>query len=94
MIERIPWLVEGHVLRQHHGQVLFRHRHHIAFYAMNDRDRTAPIALARNAPVAQAEVHLTLTNRRVIQQRRSQFLCNELLCLLGSQTVEGDERVA
>ena len=30
---------------------------------MNDRDRTAPIALARDAPVAQPELHLAHTNR-------------------------------
>src|SRR3546814_7994091 len=31
-----------------------RHRHHAARRTMNERDRRAPVTLARNAPVAQA----------------------------------------
>ena len=60
MIERIARPVERDVLRQRHRQILFRHRHHAAFFAMDDRDRTAPIALPRNAPVAQAVIDLAL----------------------------------
>ena len=56
MIERIARPVEGDVLRQRDRQILFRHRHHAAFVAMDDRDRAAPIALPRNAPVAQAVI--------------------------------------
>src|SRR5271169_1881135 len=47
------------------GQVLGRHRHHPAGLAMDDRDRTAPIALPRNAPVAQPEIHLALCRRTI-----------------------------
>ena len=46
MVERVAGLVEGGVLRQHHRQIGVGHRHHIAFRAMDDRDRAAPIALA------------------------------------------------
>src|SRR6185295_3787538 len=36
-----------------------------ALFAMNDRDRATPIALARNAPIAQAEIHLALGDRTI-----------------------------
>ena len=42
-----------------------RHRHHAAGLAMDDRDRAAPVALARNAPVAQAVIDLALRHRTV-----------------------------
>ena len=62
MVERIAGLVETDILRQHHRQVLVRHRHDVAGRAMDHRDRTTPIALARNAPVAQPEIHLALAD--------------------------------
>ena len=62
MVERIARPVEGGVLRQRDRQVLVRHRHHVAFRAVDHRDRAAPEALARDAPVAQAEIHLTLAD--------------------------------
>ncbi len=40
--------------------------------AMDDRDRAAPIALTRNAPIAQAVVHLAFALRRVAEQLRFQ----------------------
>ena len=60
MVERIAGPVERHVLRQGHRQILCRHRHDAAFPAMDDRDRAAPIALPRNAPIAQPEIDLAL----------------------------------
>ena len=39
------------IVRQDNGKVPFRHRDSTAIIAMDDRDRTAPIALARYAPV-------------------------------------------
>ncbi len=45
-----------HVQRQDHGQVLFRHRHHAAFLAIDDGDGRAPIALPGDEPVPQTEV--------------------------------------
>src|SRR5215467_10487915 len=45
-IEGIARLVERHILRQHHRQILFRHRHYAAFLAMDNWDWATPIALA------------------------------------------------
>ncbi len=47
--------VEGDVLGQGDGQLVVRHRHDATRRAVDDRDRTAPIALPRYAPVTQAE---------------------------------------
>ena len=46
------------------GRSRVGHRHDAAGLAMDDRDRAAPVALARDAPVAQAEVDLALGHRR------------------------------
>ncbi len=43
-------------LRQLDRQLLVGHRHHPALIAVDDRDRRAPVALARDQPVAQAVV--------------------------------------
>ncbi len=56
MIERIARLLEGHVVGQRHRQLSVRHGDDAAALAVDDRDRAAPVALARHAPVAQAEV--------------------------------------
>ena len=53
-VEWIPRLVEADIVRQDHRQVFLRHRHDTATRAVHDGDRTAPIALARGDPVAQA----------------------------------------
>ena len=45
---------------QFERQLLVGHRHVAAARAVDDRDRAAPVALARNAPVAQAELHFLL----------------------------------
>ena len=42
------------------GRSAVGHRHHAAGLAVDHRDRAAPVALARDAPVAQAEIHLPL----------------------------------
>ena len=42
------------VFRQQHRQVLLGHRHDAVGLAVDDRDRRAPVALARDQPVAQA----------------------------------------
>ena len=59
----LPGRSKRHVVRQRHRQVLGRHRHDAAGLAMDDRDRAAPVALARDAPVAQAVVDLALRHR-------------------------------
>ncbi len=53
-------LIERDVVRQQHGQVFLRHEHLAAMRAVDDRDRCAPVALARDEPVAQAEIHAAL----------------------------------
>ena len=62
-LERIAGPVEGDVLGKLDRQILLRHWHHAASLAMNHWDRTTPIALARDAPIAQAEVNLPLGDR-------------------------------
>ncbi len=58
-VERIARLVEGDVIGQQHRQIRLRHRRPAPQVgAMDDRDRAAPVALARDAPVAQAEIDL------------------------------------
>jgi len=54
MVERVARLFEGDVVRQLHRQVPLRHRDDAAVFAMDRRNRRAPIALARHQPVAQA----------------------------------------
>ena len=56
--QRIARGLEIDILGQNNRQVLLRHRHHTADLAVDERDRRAPIALARNAPVAQAALRL------------------------------------
>ena len=55
------------VLGQAHRQVFFRHRHQAALIAVDHRDGVAPIALAGDQPVAQAELHLALAAARGLQ---------------------------
>jgi hypothetical protein len=88
MVERVAGPVESRVVRQHHRQVLVGHRHHVAFRAMDHGNRTAPIALARDAPVAQAEIHLPLADRHVAAQFAFQPLRNLFLGLLDGHAVE------
>ena len=52
-VERIAGLVESDILRQRDRKVFLEHRHDAAFRAMDDRNRAAPIALPRHAPIAQ-----------------------------------------
>src|SRR5512133_3828675 len=52
-VERISRLVERHILRQHNRQLFPRSGNRAAAVTMDDRDRRAPIALARDAPVAE-----------------------------------------
>lgn len=53
-------LVKRDVLRQHDRQVFLRHEHFAAMRAVDDRDWRAPVALARDQPVTQAEVDAAL----------------------------------
>ena len=58
MIERVARPAELDVRRQGHRQLRARHRHDAALRAVDHRDRAAPVALARHAPVAQPVAHL------------------------------------
>ena len=53
LVQGVARAVGDAVLRQHHGQVFFRHRHGTVLVAMDDGNRGAPIALAAHAPVTQ-----------------------------------------
>ena len=52
--------LHGVKVGQHHRQIFLRHRHRSVFVAVNDRDRRAPVALAREAPIAQMKMHAGL----------------------------------
>ncbi len=60
-VERVARYIEGHVLWQRHRQMLLGHRHHTTDFAVDERDGRAPIALARNAPIAQTPHGLAFT---------------------------------
>ncbi len=62
-VERVARLVDDDVVGQAHRQVVRRHRHDAVVGAMDDGNRAAPVALARDAPVAQAVVDLALSLR-------------------------------
>jgi hypothetical protein len=66
-VERIARLFELDVLRQLDRQVLLGHRHQAALFAMDGRDRRAPIALARYQPVAQAVLNGALADTHLLQ---------------------------
>ena len=87
-VERIARSVEGDVFRQRDRQIFFRHRHDAAFLAVDDRDRAAPIALARNAPVAQAVIDLALADRTVAARFLLQALGHFFFRLLDGHAVE------
>src|SRR6187402_1435825 len=67
-VERIAATVEGHVLRQLYREVLLRHRNDAAHRAMDHGDGAAPIALPRDAPVAQAELGAALALRLALDR--------------------------
>src|SRR5690606_12992259 len=60
LLERVAAAIGHHIFGQHHGQVFFGHGHRAAAVAVDDGDGRAPVALARNAPVAQAPGGLLL----------------------------------
>ena len=59
--QRRACAVGDNVFRQHHGQILLGHGHIAAAFAMDDGNGAAPIALARNAPIAQAVLGFRFT---------------------------------
>ena len=65
----LPACLEVDLLGQRHRQLVARDRHDPALAAMDDRDRAAPVALARDAPVAQAVGGLAATAAQALQLR-------------------------
>jgi hypothetical protein len=65
--QRIAGAVGYAIFRQLDRQLVVGHRHRAAGVAMDQRNRAAPVALARNAPVAQAVLHLGVTEVLCIQ---------------------------
>ncbi|MDT4878945.1 hypothetical protein FQZ97_1145830 [compost metagenome] len=57
-VERIARTVELDIIRQLDRQIGARHRIDATAFAMDHRDRAAPVTLTRNAPVTQTELHL------------------------------------
>ena len=55
-VERITWLVKAHIVRQLDRQVFLFLGNNATGLTMHHRNRAAPIPLAREAPVAQAEL--------------------------------------
>ena len=55
---------------------------------MDDRDRTTPIALARDTPVAQTIVHLPLGRRRTVKRRGLELARHQILGRLHVHAVE------
>ena len=76
--------LEGHVLRQYHRQLGLRHRHRPAGGAVDDRDRTAPVALAGDPPVPEPVVDLAAAPAVAFEVRR-----DGVEGRLRVQTVEG-----
>ena len=56
MGERVAGFVKAYIIGECHGKLVFWNRDRTAILAINDRDRAAPIALARDSPIAQAEL--------------------------------------
>src|ERR1043166_2118257 len=56
--KRVSGAVGNAVLGQHNGQILFRNWNGSTLRAMDERNRRAPVTLARDAPVAQSERRL------------------------------------
>ena len=59
-VERVAGKFEADVLGEYHRQLVARDPDRAACVAMDDRDRRAPITLARDAPVAQSILGLAL----------------------------------
>ncbi len=96
VIEGIAGPVEGHVFGQHHRQILLGHGNGAADLAVDDRDRATPIALAGNAPVAQAVVDLHLALGAPVDGAIREVSGDHFLGLVDGEPVEeaGIEDVA
>mmetsp|Transcript_14221 Transcript_14221/g.38965 ORF Transcript_14221/g.38965 Transcript_14221/m.38965 type:complete len:879 (+) Transcript_14221:447-3083(+) len=68
LVQRVAAAVGDQVLGQRDGQILLGHGHDAAVIAVDDRDGRAPVALAADAPVAQAPGGLLLAQALGRQQ--------------------------
>ena len=66
-VQRAAAAVRNQALGQDDRQVFFRDRHRPARLAVDDRDRRAPVALARDTPIAQAVLHLLVAQTFELQ---------------------------
>ena len=87
-VERIARLVEAHIVGKLHRQILLRHRHDAASRAMDHRDRTAPITLPRDAPVAQTILRLPLGDRPALHCLFGESVGDGGLGVLDAESVE------
>src|SRR5690606_14756206 len=53
LVQRVAAAIGNQFFGQNHGQVFFWNRNRAAIFAVDDRDRGAPVTLTGNAPVAQ-----------------------------------------
>ena len=74
---------KGYVCRQFYGQLFFRNQLFTAFFTIYDRNRSSPIALTRNQPIAQTEVNCPLAAVMGLQP-----FGNGLFSLLNRKAVE------
>ena len=77
------------VLGQTHGQVLNGHGHHAAVFAVDGGDGVAPITLAADEPVAQAEVDLAVAAAHGAQLGDDGFLSLGVLATLHAGELAG-----
>ena len=68
-LQRIARRFKVHILWQSHWQLIFGNRHNPASIAVDERDRCSPIALARNAPIAQPPHSRALAPSAVLSPR-------------------------
>src|SRR5438105_5229960 len=68
--QRITGLLEANVVRQHHRQLVYRHRNSPASGAMDDGNRATPIALTRDQPVAQTVMDRADASARTLHPPR------------------------
>ncbi len=66
-IKRISRTVKLDIIRQLDRQISTRHRIDATAFAMDHRDWATPIALTRNTPVAQTELHFALGLRTTVK---------------------------
>ena len=86
-VERVPRLGERRVLGELYRELVDGDGHLAAVAAVNDRDGAAPVALARDAPVAQAIVDLALGDGLAGERRLLEAVRNGIEGRLDVETV-------